>query len=283
MVRVARPRFAWEQLAEEQWPRRNSLRMRAVALRRRPRVLCWWWDAADGRALVFLLPVVSLWQLSPLSSWSRSASPPVSQPTPTIERARQPGGHCGESAHRGVGRSQGARTLADGCSCVSAGSFVPLPSCGVRGRWSVSGASTTNRYAAPQQPMSASQQQQQASNPLVSFLQEHQRAYAGASAAQADPSQQAQQAAQQTVPAGASEASSTDVLSALEHTPHALVQTGQSARGAGEDGDGTDFGPCKTCVFVLERIKKGSNMLLPAICSELYHKYPVRRHTPTEN
>lgn len=50
------------------------------------------------------------------------------------------------------------------------------------------------------------------------------------------------------------------------------------------------FGPCKTCVFVLERIKKGvfvsthhtehehvhtgTNMLLPSICSEIYLKYP---------
>jgi len=35
-----------------------------------------------------------------------------------------------------------------------------------------------------------------------------------------------------------------------------------------------DFGPCKTCVFVVERIKKGTNMLLPAICSEIYISYP---------
>jgi len=27
-------------------------------------------------------------------------------------------------------------------------------------------------------------------------------------------------------------------------------------------------------VFVLERIKKGTNMLLPAICSEIYLRYP---------
>lgn len=39
----------------------------------------------------------------------------------------------------------------------------------------------------------------------------------------------------------------------------------------GEEGE---FTPCKTCVFVLERIKKGTNMLLPAICSEVYMKYP---------
>jgi len=138
--------------------------------------------------------------------------------------------------------------------------------------------------------------------PLISFLQQHQRAYNTLQSSQEDsasvssPSQQAQQAAQQTAPAGANEVSADGVLSAVEHAPHsaqhhhALVQThstlaaGQGAglvvhqkslaREAGEDGDGEDFGPCKTCVFVLERIKKGSNMLLPAICSELYHKYP---------
>jgi len=38
------------------------------------------------------------------------------------------------------------------------------------------------------------------------------------------PSQQAQDAAASTVPQGASEASSENVLSALEHTPRSLVQ-----------------------------------------------------------
>jgi len=128
------------------------------------------------------------------------------------------------------------------------------------------------------------QQQQQQSAPqgdLISFMQSHQRAFAAANSGsvQQAPSQQAQQAAAQTVPAGASEASSNDVLAALEHSPHshhALIQSNSAVAvaGPGEDGDGEDFGPCKTCVFVLERIKKGSNMLLPAICSELYHKYP---------
>lgn len=37
---------------------------------------------------------------------------------------------------------------------------------------------------------------------------------------------------------------------------------------------GGDFTPCHTCVFVLERIKKGNNMLLPAICSEVYKEWP---------
>jgi len=136
---------------------------------------------------------------------------------------------------------------------------------------------------------------QQQEGPLVSFMQQHQRAYASQSSSSlnSSPSQEAKQAAEQTVPLGASEASAENVLSALEKAPHhkqhhSLVQThsthssttnvavsGKSfAKGPGEDGDGEDFGPCKTCVFVLERIKKGSNMLLPAICSELYHKYP---------
>ena len=122
------------------------------------------------------------------------------------------------------------------------------------------------------------QQQQQAGGSLVSFLQQHQRAFTAAGHQQQQPSAQAQQAAAQTVPTGASDASGTDVLAALESAPrHSLVQTGSSvaAREPGADGDGEDFGGCKTCVFVLERIKKGSNMLLPAICSELYHKYPV--------
>jgi len=50
-----------------------------------------------------------------------------------------------------------------------------------------------------------------------------------------------------------------------EHSSAVAVKTKE-----GED----EFSECKTCVFVLERIKKGTNMLLPAICSELYLKYP---------
>jgi len=126
------------------------------------------------------------------------------------------------------------------------------------------------------EPLQAQQQGE-----LVSFLQAHQRAFADHQTSQrheAPPSQQAQQAAASTVPAGAQDASSDNVLSAIEHVehPHSLVQT-QSQMQSGvvaKAGDGEEFGPCKTCVFVLERIKKGSNMLLPAICSELYHKYP---------
>jgi len=113
---------------------------------------------------------------------------------------------------------------------------------------------------------------------LISFLQQHARAFSAQNEGHRElsPSAGAEAAAQKAAPAGASEASSDNVLAALEHTPHhhALVEHGAKARKPGEDGDGEDFGPCKTCVFVLERIKKGSNMLLPAICSELYHKYP---------
>jgi len=55
--------------------------------------------------------------------------------------------------------------------------------------------------------------------------------------------------------------------------------TGAAAAAAtgGASGSGAaagDFGPCRTCVFVLERIKKGTNMLLPAICSDIYTKFP---------
>lgn len=34
-----------------------------------------------------------------------------------------------------------------------------------------------------------------------------------------------------------------------------------------------DLGACKTCVFVLERIKKGTNPLLGQVCHDLYPKY----------
>jgi hypothetical protein len=32
---------------------------------------------------------------------------------------------------------------------------------------------------------------------------------------------------------------------------------------------------CETCVFVMERVKKGTNMLAPSICSELYTQKPA--------
>jgi len=140
----------------------------------------------------------------------------------------------------------------------------------------VSAARLRGAFDAPAQQVQ--QQQSPASQgELISFLQSHQRAFAAAGASRADPSEQAQQSAQSAQGEGA-DASGDNVLAALEHAPahHSLVQTGAEAQVSepGADGDGEAFGPCKTCVFVLERIKKGSNMLLPAICSELYHKYP---------
>jgi len=133
----------------------------------------------------------------------------------------------------------------------------------------VSGARLRGAFAAPVVRQQQAQQQELSQGELISFLQQHQRAYEQHHNAQLDPSQQAQAAAQPTVPAGASEATSEGVLNAVEHS-HSLVQSSSSVKAK----EGEEFGPCKTCVFVLERIKKGSNMLLPAICSELYHKYP---------
>ena len=63
-------------------------------------------------------------------------------------------------------------------------------------------------------------------------------------------------------PAAATEA---DAFMSLQTHVQAAVQ---------EKADPGVFGPCKTCVFVLERIKKGTNMLLPAICSEIYTQFP---------
>ena len=41
-----------------------------------------------------------------------------------------------------------------------------------------------------------------------------------------------------------------------------------------QESGGMAMGPCKTCVFLLERVKKGTNELLPSICSELFVKDP---------
>jgi len=89
----------------------------------------------------------------------------------------------------------------------------------------------------------------------------------------ATPSLQAQQIGQAMAPQGAADASPDNILAAVEHsTPHSLL--GVASKTKADEEEGEKFGSCKTCVFVLERIKKGTNMLLPAICSELYHKYP---------
>jgi len=57
-------------------------------------------------------------------------------------------------------------------------------------------------------------------------------------------------------------------------TQSVITEENRASAGGRAGGTEGDFSPCKTCVFVLERIKKGTKMLLPAICSELYHKYP---------
>mmetsp|Transcript_24062 Transcript_24062/g.42609 ORF Transcript_24062/g.42609 Transcript_24062/m.42609 type:complete len:244 (-) Transcript_24062:100-831(-) len=50
------------------------------------------------------------------------------------------------------------------------------------------------------------------------------------------------------------------------------VDTAPSPSSSSSKGD--EFSPCKTCVFVVERTKKGTNMLLPSICSEVFDKFP---------
>jgi len=65
------------------------------------------------------------------------------------------------------------------------------------------------------------------------------------------------------------------VAQAVERVHNEQSQThSQKEASAVAVKEGDEFSECKTCVFVLERIKKGTNMLLPAICSELYLKYP---------
>jgi len=73
--------------------------------------------------------------------------------------------------------------------------------------------------------------------------------------------------------AEAADTTHESVAQAVERV-HSEQQSKQVSKvKTGVKGD-DEFSECKTCVFVLERIKKGTNMLLPAICSELYLKYP---------
>lgn len=65
------------------------------------------------------------------------------------------------------------------------------------------------------------------------------------------------------------------LLYVVASTSASEVVAGPAAQSTGGAAAGGAFGQCKTCVFVLERIKKGTNMLLPAICSELYINYPA--------
>jgi len=86
---------------------------------------------------------------------------------------------------------------------------------------------------------------------------------------------QQHQKAYQQLQRGAPEQTPDNLINSLAATPDsALIQHQMSAQEPAGGEGGEAFGPCKTCVFVLERIKKGTNMLLPAICSELYHKFP---------
>jgi hypothetical protein len=70
--------------------------------------------------------------------------------------------------------------------------------------------------------------------------------------------------------------SKTSVLqhtsSAKDTSDTALAQL--SAVASLHQRDDGEFDACKTCVYTLERIKKGTNLLLPAICSEIYMKFP---------
>jgi len=59
-----------------------------------------------------------------------------------------------------------------------------------------------------------------------------------------------------------------EMMAEAQAEARALVEMAASATSDSE------FGTCKTCVFVVERIKKGTNLLLPAICSEIYLKFP---------
>jgi len=125
------------------------------------------------------------------------------------------------------------------------------------------GASTKDRMGDYMFTQSAPQQASQGS--LVEFMQQHQQAY---QRMQSNP-QQVQQS---------TNLSADQLINALSGEQQAPQPNEQQAlvehQAVAKDDGGEAFGPCKTCVFVLERIKKGTNMLLPAICSELYHKFP---------
>jgi len=88
-----------------------------------------------------------------------------------------------------------------------------------------------------------------------------------------DESEEEDAAFLQVDEAEAADTTHESVAQAVERV-HSEQQSKQVTKvKTGVKGD-DEFSECKTCVFVLERIKKGTNMLLPAICSELYLKYP---------
>jgi len=66
---------------------------------------------------------------------------------------------------------------------------------------------------------------------------------------------------------------------ATQDTAPASQQTTQPSQGEGEASEHEPvknlFGTCKTCVFIVERIKKGTNLLLKSICTELNLKFPT--------
>eukprot|EP00470_Lotharella_oceanica_P012164 CAMPEP_0170185800 /NCGR_PEP_ID=MMETSP0040_2-20121228/37481_1 /TAXON_ID=641309 /ORGANISM="Lotharella oceanica, Strain CCMP622" /LENGTH=173 /DNA_ID=CAMNT_0010432315 /DNA_START=84 /DNA_END=605 /DNA_ORIENTATION=- len=69
--------------------------------------------------------------------------------------------------------------------------------------------------------------------------------------------------------AGTGAVAGSESAARVEEGEHSSLSASKMANAsAGE------FGPCRTCVFVLERVKKGTNMLLPSICSEVYDKFP---------
>ena len=49
------------------------------------------------------------------------------------------------------------------------------------------------------------------------------------------------------------------------------VETHSEQKAAVGEGEG-EWEKCHTCIFTIERIKKGTDMLLPSICSELFQK-----------
>eukprot|EP01006_Ploeotia_vitrea_P010783 TRINITY_DN28156_c0_g1_i1.p1 TRINITY_DN28156_c0_g1~~TRINITY_DN28156_c0_g1_i1.p1 ORF type:complete len:189 (+),score=70.57 TRINITY_DN28156_c0_g1_i1:72-569(+) len=48
----------------------------------------------------------------------------------------------------------------------------------------------------------------------------------------------------------------------------------QRKKASGKEEPAAEFGPCETCVNVLERIKKGDDLTLPQICNDLWQAYP---------
>lgn len=56
------------------------------------------------------------------------------------------------------------------------------------------------------------------------------------------------------------------------NNPGASPYDNQSSPQAGASA--SEFGPCHTCIYVMERIKKGTNMQVAEICNDLYVRHP---------